>query len=82
MDAETIYKELMEVKEMLKRKDKRYMTLKEAAIYMGMAESTLEKISRPSNMQIPYIKPNGGKKVFDVNDIDNYMATLKVGKAA
>lgn len=58
---------------------KEFLTLEEAALYMGLKKNALYKLTH--NKQIPHYKPNGKMCYFKRSDIDNWMMSNPVATA-
>lgn len=67
--AEKLLTELMERVERIELATAEIMDTKQAAKYLSISESTLNKLSRPSNMVIPVAVFGGKKKLFQKKDL-------------
>jgi len=56
--------------------EKKYLTIKEAAEYLGISASTMYKHSM--SCIIPKYKPNGGRVYLKVEDLDNYISSSRI----
>jgi excisionase family DNA binding protein len=70
---EEIIKKLSSLEEILKRKDKKFLTFKEACDYLGFSKSFLYKLT--SKNMIPHHKPTGRKIFFFKNDLEKWVTT-------
>lgn len=50
---------------------KNILSLREAALYLDLSESSIYKLT--SESKISFSKPNGGKLYFKKTDLDNWM---------
>lgn len=72
-ELKTVQKELAEIKSLASE----VMNAKAAAMFLGISESTLAKITRPDNMLIPVAKIGGKKKVFLKSDLLEFVERNK-----
>ena len=56
--------------------NKKVLTFNEAADYMGMSKSCLYKMT--SQKIVPHYKPNGKMIFFDLEEIENYLLSVRV----
>ncbi len=74
MDNRLLFNEIQKIKIMLetiKVSGKEHFNVKEAALYLGISESTLYKLT--SNNTISFYQPNGKLIFFKKSDLDNFI---------
>ena len=71
MKQETIAKQLEEIKVLLKKKDDKPLSFKEACAYLGFAPSYLYKLTY--RKVIPHYKPTGKMLFFSKNELDEWI---------
>ena len=59
----------------------RYLSAADAAKYTGVGKRTLARL-RDKGGGPPYIKPQGGRVVYEVGDLDKWMAERKFRSVA
>lgn len=69
--SETILQKLSTLEELLKKKDDKPLTFKEACVYLGYAPSYLYKLTYRN--VIPHYKPTGKMIFFSKNEIDEWI---------
>lgn len=69
--SETILQKLSTLEELLKKKDDKPLTFKEACAYLGYAPSYLYKLTY--RKVIPHYKPTGKMIFFSKNEIDEWI---------
>ncbi len=69
--SETILRKLSTLEELLKRKDDKPLTFKEACSYLGYAPSYLYKLTY--RKVIPHYKPTGKMIFFSKNELDEWI---------
>jgi len=69
--SETILQKLSSLEELLKKKDDKPLTFKEACSYLGYAPSYLYKLTYRN--VIPHYKPTGKMIFFSKNEIDEWI---------
>jgi excisionase family DNA binding protein len=69
--SEQILRKLSTLEELLKKKDDKPLTFKEACIYLGYAPSYLYKLTY--RKVIPHYKPTGKMIFFSKNEIDEWI---------
>ena len=74
--SEQILRKLSTLEELLKKKDDKPLTFKEACIYLGYAPSYLYKLTY--RKVIPHYKPTGKMIFFSKNEIDEWVYKSKV----
>lgn len=75
-----VMKLLTEIKERvqsLELKTAEFMDTKQAALFLSISESTLNKLSCPSNMVIPVAQFGGKKKIFMRKDLIQFIESNK-----
>ena len=60
---------------MEKRKEKRFLTIAEAAEFLRLSKSTIYKLTH--RQLLPFIKPNNGKIIFDVEDLEKWLQSKR-----
>ncbi|NRD18597.1 helix-turn-helix domain-containing protein [Winogradskyella eckloniae] len=76
---EFIQKELKEIKELLKKQtiqQKEFLTVKETAIFLGLSESRIHKIT--AKKEISYCKPGGKVIYFRRVDLEQWILSGRV----
>ena len=53
----------------------RFLTLPEAANFLRLSKSTLYKLTHMR--LIPFVKPNNGRILFDIGDLEKWIAAKK-----
>lgn len=71
-----IFKQLRSIKLMLKRQQKKSLTIDKAAQYTGLSKSYLYKLT--SKNEISFYKPNGKKIYFLKKDLDHYILRTRI----
>lgn len=74
--SETILQKLSAIEDLVKKKDDRPLTFKEACAYLGYAPSYLYKLTY--RKVIPHYKPTGKMIFFSKNEIDEWVYKSKV----
>lgn len=69
-------KSLDAIQRMLFKRDKKALTLEEVAIYTGLSQSYIYKLT--SNNEIPFYKPRAKMVYFDREEIDTWLLQNKV----
>lgn len=69
--SETILQRLSAIEDLLKRKDNRPLTFKEACTYLGYAPSYLYKLTYKNI--VPHYKPTGKIIFFSKNELDEWI---------
>ena len=69
--SETILRKLSTLEELLKKKDDKPLTFKEACVYLGYAPSYLYKLTYRN--VIPHYKPTGKMIFFSKNELDEWI---------
>jgi len=75
--AKKLLTELMDRVERIEYATAEFMDTKQAARYLSISESTLNKLSCPSNMVIPVAVFGGKKKVFQKKDLQEFILKNK-----
>lgn len=74
MDNRILYNELQKIKtllEAIKVSGKEHFNVKDAALYLGISESTLYKLT--SSNSINFYQPNGKLIFFKRSDLENFI---------
>ena len=74
MDIQELTKRIERVE---KRATDRYLNTKEAADFLRIGVSALNKITSPKNMLIPVASFGGKNKIFDRNDLIAFVESRK-----
>ena len=74
--SEQILQKLSAIEDLVKKKDDRPLTFKEACAYLGYAPSYLYKLTY--RKVIPHYKPTGKMIFFSKNEIDEWVYKSKV----
>ena len=74
--SEQILQKLSAIEDLVKKKDDRPLTFKEACAYLGYAPSYLYKLTY--RKVIPHYKPTGKMIFFSKNEIDEWVNKSKV----
>jgi excisionase family DNA binding protein len=69
--GQTILKKLSSIEDLLKRKDDKPLTFKEACTYLGYAPSYLYKLTYKN--VVPHYKPTGKIIFFSKNELDEWI---------
>ena len=69
--SETILQKLSTLEELIKKKDDKPLTFKEACVYLGYAPSYLYKLTYRNI--IPHYKPTGKMIFFSKNELDEWI---------
>ena len=78
--SETILQKLSTLEELIKKKDDKPLTFKEACAYLGYAPSYLYKLTY--RKVIPHYKPTGKMIFFSKNEIDEWVYKSNVNTSA
>ena len=78
--SETILQKLSTLEDLLKKKDDKPLTFKEACVYLGYAPSYLYKLTYRN--VIPHYKPTGKMIFFSKNEIDEWVYKSNVNTSA
>ena len=78
--SETILQKLSTLEDLLKKKDDKPLTFKEACAYLGYAPSYLYKLTYRN--VIPHYKPTGKMIFFSKNEIDEWVYMSNVNTSA
>jgi excisionase family DNA binding protein len=62
------------------KKNNEYLSLQEAAKYLGLSKSTLYKLT--SKREIPFFTPTGRKILFSKEDLDNWVLSNRKATVA
>lgn len=73
MTKEQIQNQLAEIKSLIKKKDDRPLSFKEACAYLGFAPSYLYKLTY--RKVIPHYKPTGKMLFFSKGELDEWIFT-------
>ncbi|MGD9488760.1 MAG: helix-turn-helix domain-containing protein [Calditrichaceae bacterium] len=68
---EKLLSEIQELKTLTLKRDKPFMSVSEAADYIGIPKQSLYQLS--SKKIIPFYKPSGRRIYFKVEDLNNYI---------
>jgi excisionase family DNA binding protein len=82
MSTEALISELITIKQMLENlgvQQKEYLSREEAASYLGISVSTLNKLT--ANKEIVYYKPGGKVSLFKVQDLRDFVEKGKIDTA-
>ena len=58
---------------------KQFLTVAEAADYLGSTPAYVRKLC--SMRRLPHFKPNGGRLLFDVGELESYIRAGRVASA-
>jgi excisionase family DNA binding protein len=76
MRKDEILQNLRRIKIMLKRQQRKPLTIQEASRYTGLSSSFLYKLT--SKNEISFYKPNGKKIYFLKRDLDRYILRVRI----
>lgn len=82
MSTEALLSELIAIKQMLENlnvQQKEYLSREEAAAYLGISKSTLNK--HTANNEIAYYKPSGKVSLFKIQDLRDFVEKGRINTA-